>query len=265
LQGFDDSFRQAARRDFRTDAHGNIYLPVRVGSEGTEAPEKGQYAFLLPVRQAQFFQHHDQLIDSIVTGNLRMLDATLAEGLPGNSGWLSGGVWPWLGGVQAIARLLYDNPRGAVEMVYAVANHALPTGVWVEEQLPRDRGPGNSGDASNAEAAGVFFQAVRDLIAQERVDGLALLGGIPPEWIRPDKRISLDKSLTEFGPLTLTVTTDGSTVNIDMEPVDGHGKAGSPYVCLDAFAGYRFSNGNPLPLRWEGAWGQPIHLRLESF
>ncbi len=264
LKDFTRSFHAAARRDLRTDVHGNTYLPVRVGNEGTEAPEKGQYAFLLPVRQAGFFQQRDPLIDSIVTGNLHMLDATFAEGLPANSGWLSGAVWPWLGGVQAIARLVYGDRLGSIDMVYAVANHALPTGTWVEEQLPRALGSRTAGDASDAEASSVFFWSVRDLIAQERADGLALLAGVPSGWIFPGSSLSLTDALTEFGPVTITVSCSARSVSIDVSPIDGHGTKNSLYVCLDAFPGYRLSTGGATPSRVRGTWGKPLHILLEK-
>jgi len=266
---FDDfmnSFRRAARRDLRQDRRGNIFLPISVGDTTTHSPQKGQYAFLLPLRYAKFFHQHDALLDSIVSGNLAMLDATTKEGLITSSGWLNNGVWPWLGGIHGLTHELYGNHTRAHDLLYAYANHAAPAGTWVEEQHTRDVGTATAGDVSNAEASAVFIHLVRALLVRERLDDLELLAGVPPEWLGPNAKIELNEVWTDFGPVTLRVTiaADGKSATLFVAPIDGRDSAGKPVVDLQVLKklGFVSVTGATLPDQINGVWGKPIKLNL---
>jgi len=266
---FDDfmnSFRHAARRDLHKDRHGNIFLPISVGDTTTHSPQKGQYAFLLPLRYAKFFHQHDALLDSIVQGNLAMLDATTKEGLITSSGWLQNGVWPWLGGIHGVAHELFGNHERAHDLLYAYANHAAPVGTWVEEQHTRDTGTATAGDVSNAEASAVFIHLVRVLLIRESLDDLELLAGVPEEWLVPNAKIELNEVWTDFGPVTLrlTMAADGKSATLFVAPIDGNGSAGKPVVVLQALKklGFVAASGAALSDKLIGAWGKSIKLNL---
>jgi hypothetical protein len=265
---FMDSFRFAARRDMTKDGHGNLFLPMIVGDTSASVPQRGQYDFLLPLEYAKFFHQKDPLLDSIVNGNLGMLDATLKEGLIANSGWLDGGVWPWLGAAHGIAHNLVGNKSKATDLLYAVVNHASPVGTWVEEQQTRDAGPATAGDVSNAEASAVFVHFVRNLIARERGENLEMLTGVPPEWLVPGARIEVDSGFTEFGPLTLRlkISTDRKSADLFVSVPDGRGSAGRPIVFLQTLkeVGYVFDNGSPLPDVLDGSWGGELRMQFKK-
>jgi hypothetical protein len=265
---FMSSFRPAARRDLRQDRHGNVFLPISVGDTATHSPQKGQYAFLLPLRYAKFFHQHDALLDSIVSGNLAMLDATTQEGLITGSGWLNNGVWPWLGGIHGLAHELYGHHTRAHDLLYAYANHAAPVGTWVEEQHTRDIGTATAGDVSNAEASAVFIHLVRALLIRERLDDLELLAGVPPEWLVSNAKIALNEILTDFGPVTLrlTITADGKSATLVVAPIDGRDSAGKPVVVLQALKklGFVSASGEVLPDKIVGAWKKPMKIYLRK-
>ena len=265
---FMSSFRVAAQRDMRKDSHGHVFLPMIVGDTSANVPQRGQYDFLLPVRYGKFFHRDDSFLNSIVRGNLAMLDSTMKEGLITNSGWLANGVWPWLGGVHGIAHNLAGNRSNATDLLYAVANHGSPLGTWVEEQQPRDVGTATAGDVSNAEASAVFVHFVRNVIARERLENLELLTGIPSEWLVPNSRIELNNGFTEFGPVTLKLRTssDGKSVDLFVSAVDGRGSKGKPVVFLQTLkeSGYVLEDGSPLADVLEGSWGKELRLHFRK-
>jgi hypothetical protein len=265
---FMTSFRRAARRDLRKDRHGNLFLPISVGDTTTHLPQKGQYAFLLPLRYAKFFHRHDALLDSVVAGNLAMLEATMHEGLITSSGWLHNGVWPWLGGIHGIAHELFGNHARAHDLLYAYANHAAPVGTWVEEQHTRDAGNATAGDVSNAEASAVFVHLVRILLVRERLDDLELFAGVPEAWLVPNARIELNAIATDFGPVTLrlTISADGQLATLFVAPIDGRGSAGKPVVVLQALKklGFVSAAGAALPDKIAGVWKKPMKIYLRK-
>lgn len=254
------AFKYAARRDLHRDARGNVFLPVMVGDTATALPQQGQFAFLLPLRYGAFFTQMDPLIDSVVNGNLAMLDSSSREGLIVSSGWVRDGVWPWLGGIHGIAHNLRGHAQRAVELLYAYANHASPAGTWMEEQQLRSVGSRTGGDGSDAEASAVFVHLVRSLIVMERAADLELLPALPLHWLAPGAHIEINGGLTEFGPLTLKlgVSNDGTHGSLEVSPVDGRGSNGKIRVDLRALkeVGFLGAEQQPLPdlLDWE--WGR---------
>jgi hypothetical protein len=151
------------------------------------------------------------------------------------------------------------DPARAVDLLYAYADHASPTGVWVEEQLPREKGPGTTGDVSNAEAGAVFLHLARYLLATERKDGLELFRGLPVHWARPGAAVALRGILTEFGPLTVELRTGERTATLYVAPIDGRGAPGGPYLTTGALrrAGFTDDQGKTLPERIRWQWGKP--------
>ena len=155
--------------------------------------------------------------------------------------------------------------RRAMELLYAYANHASPTGVWVEEQLPRVIGPGTAGDVSDAEASAVFIHLARYLLATERKDGLELLGGIPESWLRPGAVVALRNTLSEFGWLTFELRVDRETAVLTVAPIDGHKSGGRPFVSTRACrgAGFTLADGRPLPERLSWEWQKSYRVELK--
>jgi hypothetical protein len=255
LQGFSSAFALAARRDILRDHFGNPFLPVGVGDTAISVPQRGQFSLLLPMHFASFFDAPGSLTDSLARMNLIMLENYLSQGLIRGSGWMPQGLWPWLGGVLGMAHQRIGDSRRAVELLYAYANHAAPTGVWVEEQLPRAIGPGTAGDVSDAEASAVFIHLTRYLLATERKDGLELLGGVPEAWLRPGAVVGLRNTLSEFGPLTFEFCVDQESAVLTVAPIPGHRAPGRPYLFTRALrgAGFTLPDGRPLPdrLHWE--------------
>jgi hypothetical protein len=266
LNGFLASFESAARRDLRSDRFGCPYLPVGVGDTNRADPQLGQFSIILPARYSRFDSPSGPLLDSLVRMNLAMLDGYLRQGLVVSTGWLRDGVWPWMGGGMGMTHQRLGNADRALDFLRAFANHASPTGVWVEEQLIREAGSRSTGDASNAEASAVFLHLVRYLIAAEKGDDFEFLGGLSPDWLRPGNVTAIRNGLSEFGPfsLNLEVSRDGRSARLRVSPIDGRGSPGNPLCILRVLSECGFTNedGSPLPAQITWPWKSGLDLRF---
>jgi hypothetical protein len=268
-QLYDDfaaAYEKAARRDLRTDSHGTPYLPILVGDTSARPPQLGQCSFLLPVRYGSFFHRSDDLSLRVLQGTLTMLDSTTVQGLVQSSGWLAGGVWPWLGGAHGIAHLITGNPRRAQELLYAFARHATPLGTWVEEQPPAGKGTQYTGDASNSQAGAVFVHLVRDMFVLERGGTLEFLSGIPRWWYTGGAEITLREGQTLLGPVNVRVAINPpcSVATVDIRTPAATGRGPRPRVHLQPLMdqGFIQKNGMSLPSVLEVSWGDTLHLDL---
>ena len=265
LESLATAWKKAAARDMATDRFGNRYLPITMGDTSRTTPQRGQYAFLFPFPYGHFFLQPDSLVQALIRGNLAMLDSTRREGLVAGSGWLADGIWSWLGGIHGIAHDLAGNASRASELLYAFANHATPTGVWVEEQAVKGMGERTTGDESDAEASAVFLYHVRRLVVRERMQNLEFLAGIPDTWLRPGSITELNQVVTEYGPLSLrlAISPDGSHADLRLSPIDGRGSRGTPVIFLENLkqAGFTYADGRALPDRLTGAWGKGLNVQ----
>ncbi len=210
------TFRRAAERDGRLDAHGNRYVPISMKPQTKVSPQKAQWAFLHAVFPGKVFAHNEPL----VLGNLAMLRAVECEGLVRDTGWVAHGVWNYFGSFYAHAWLWQGHGQKAAETLYAFANHASPLLCWREEQMPQGEGSAHCGDMPHNWASAEFIRLVRHLLVLERGDELHLCEGLPAAWIQPGKTIRAKDILTEFGPMALELRTaaDGSKVHLALDP-----------------------------------------------
>jgi hypothetical protein len=264
---FMPAWERAARRDIRLDRNGLPFLPVGVGDTSTTAPQRGQYAILFPARFSPLFRRPGSLADSVIRMNLGMMDHYAREGMVAGSGWLEGGLWPWLGQLQGTVWTLVGHPDRGYDFLYASANHASTAGTWVEEQLPRDLGPRTTGDFADAEASAVFLHLVQILIATEVGDTLHLLRDMPPGWLRPGSRVELDNVVTDLGRVhfRLEIFRNGRTAVITNAPVKDGGRP--PHMVLDLLplsrAGFSAPDGSRLPEHFDIRTDRPWRIALE--
>jgi hypothetical protein len=260
------AFRRAAARDMQVDAHGNAFLPIRMQFDpATDPAPAGQTVFSYIAYPARLFDKHDPLVE----GNFGMLmDAPREEGLVLSTGWLTGGLQPFIENTRASARVWRGETDEVVEVLYSIANHAAPTHVYVEEQLPGTGPRKTTGDVPHSSASAEFVNLIRYMLALEDGDQLHLMKAIPPGWIRPGSRLHMDDLPTEFGRLTysLEVSSDGSTATLRVEPVAGNDPVGGLLIHLDALraAGFRSADGNPLPDRIGLNWGRGLEWSLHQ-
>jgi len=210
------TFRRAAERDMKTDAHGNRYLPIRMVDDENVAPQKAQWAFLHAVFPGKVFAPDDPL----VRGNLAMLEANEREGLVFGTGWLSDGLWNYFGSFYGHAWLWAGRGQKAAGALYAFGNHASPLLAWREEQLPQGGGERICGDMPHNWASAEFLRLTRHLLVLKRGRELHLLEGLPPAWIVPGESVRVRDVLTEFGPISFELRTaaDGSHALLDLVP-----------------------------------------------
>ena len=91
---FSAAFQKYSTRDLRPDAHGNRYLPVRVGLTGPDPlPQVAQWGVL----EHHLFGEGLPLDSELLRGSLAMLEATEVEGLVPGTGWMRDGIWVGFG------------------------------------------------------------------------------------------------------------------------------------------------------------------------
>lgn len=260
------AFRRAAARDMRQDEHGNWFLPIRMNYDPEQhVPQRSQVITCHTIYPGRLFDEDGLLVD----GTLDMLRAAKsAQGLPVSIGWLDGAVWAEVGLTCAQAYLWSGEVERAQKLLYTSANHAAPTMIWVEEQMPGESSQRTGGDVPHGNASAELVNLTRYLIAMERDDALELLRGVPASWIRPGAEIRLNDVRTLFGPLTLelTITDDGERGQLTVAPVGTPGTDSGPVVYLLALkqAGYVAADGSTLPDRWGGAWGKTIRISFRK-
>ena len=213
---FLSTFRRAAARDMRTDAHGNRYLPTRMQYDSAILPQKAQWAFLHAVFPGKVFGAGD----SLVQGNMAMLRAVEREGLVQDTGWLKDGLWTYFGSFYAHAWLWLGDSDKAARTLYAFANHASPLLAWREEQMPVGQGDQTVGDMPHNWASAEFIRLVRHSLILERGNELHLFEGVPARWAAPGAVIRARDIATEFGPMSLEfrVAKDGTSGIFKLTP-----------------------------------------------
>lgn len=217
------SLIQAMERDLQYDKNGIRFLPPVVGAQNPAVPQLGSYGFIWPAKYSHFMHDTSTLLGSVTDINLNYYESQLSQGLLSGAGWLSGGLWHWLSAMHGSVQLEHGWRDKGIETLYALSNHASPTGVWVEEQLPAHLGNRTTGDISNAQSSAAYYMFVRDLIAFETSEDIILFRGVPKQWVEAGKSTKLHNSYTMFGQLDvdlettpdnmiLTVTVDASAL-----------------------------------------------------
>lgn len=215
---FYKAFQQAAKRDSMVDAFGNSYVPVTMKGDVPQLPQRGAWAFMHSVYPGKVYEKNDPLL----LGMMNMLDSAQREGTVYGTGWLAHGIWSYFASFYAHAHLWQGHGNKAAATLYAFANHAAPTGVWVEEQYPvgQMRGEDDWGDMPHNWASAEFIRLVRHLLILERDNELHLLEGMPSTWTLPGAETRVDNVATSFGPISLEVkvAADNKTAWININP-----------------------------------------------
>ncbi|MCC6123382.1 MAG: hypothetical protein IT426_00320 [Pirellulales bacterium] len=220
------AFRDCAKRDLKTDAHGNPYLAILIPPKNPppdakktddDIPCKAQWAFCHGVYPGQLFAKDDPL----VAGNLAMLGAFEKEGMVATTGWITKGIWNYFASFYGHALLWQGQGQKAAEVLYAFANHAAPLLVWIEEQGFKNEPILECGDCPHNWASAEFIRLAVHLLALDRGKQMHLFEGLPKPWTAPGMVTKLDKISTPFGPLTfsLAIAEDGATATLNVEPL----------------------------------------------
>lgn len=93
-----------------------------------------------------------------------------------------------------------------LDLVDSVASLATSTGQWPEAIHPRTGG-GCMGDGHHVWAAAEWVLMIRNFFVREEKDRLVLCGGIPTRWLTATAPVTFGPALTEFGSISLTLTT----------------------------------------------------------
>ncbi|MFH0925435.1 MAG: hypothetical protein V1872_07360 [bacterium] len=125
------------------------------------------------------------------------------------------GINPYLT-LHIAQALLRAGDKRFFDLMTTIANLASSTGQWPEAIHPRLR-TGCMGDCQHVGAAAEWIIMVRNcLIREEETDWkLILCSGVPLKWLRRSITISFNHAPTSFGPLSLSVISDGEEVAIN--------------------------------------------------
>ena len=91
-------------------------------------------------------------------------------------------------------------------LIDAVAALATPTGQWPEAIHPRTGG-GCMGDGHHVWASAEWVLMIRNCFVREEGARLILCAGIPERWLDQDEQIFFGPAPTEFGTVTLTLSS----------------------------------------------------------
>ncbi|MFI0454255.1 hypothetical protein [Actinomadura sp. 6N118] len=176
-------------------------------------PETATWAFCHAIWPGEVFAPGEPIVADL----LALFDARDGEqGIPATTGWLPyRAVWTYAASFAAHAWLAQGRPDKAADYLYAFANHAHPTRVWREEQpLTGSDLMQICGDMPHNWAAAEFIRLVRHLLVLERGDALELLPGTPPHWLSPGSRITVERTPTRFGRISLDVAAGEADVDL---------------------------------------------------
>jgi len=210
------TFRRAAERDTRTDAHGNHYLPIRMRFDEHIPPQKAQWAFLHSLFPGKVFAADDPLAQ----GNMAMLKAVEKQGLVQDTGWLKDGIWTYFGSFYGHAWLWLGEGDKAARTLYAFGNHASPLLAWREEQMPVGQGDQVVGDMPHNWSSAEMIRLVRHSLILERGTEVHLFEAMPAKWAGPGAVTRVRDIATEFGPVSFEfrVARDGASGTLKLTP-----------------------------------------------
>lgn len=216
---FLSAFNKNRQRDQRRDAAGNLYLPVRVGFKGEDPiPQLTQWAFMDAHLNGEGWLPSDH---EIVRGSLALLESVEKQGMPVSMGWMPNGNWAGMGMFYAFQPLILNRPDKTADILYAAANHASRVGTWVEEQSLVGAPLKLAGDQPHCFAAAMMPHLSASMLAYDRMNTVHLLGAVPAEWLKAGAVNRLDQWHTGAGTVTLalTVSADGKTATLQVEPI----------------------------------------------
>ncbi|MCA9398362.1 MAG: hypothetical protein KC618_01350 [Candidatus Omnitrophica bacterium] len=122
------------------------------------------------------------------------------------------GINPYLTLHMAQVLLMLNDPR-YLDLMTAIARFSTDTGVWAEAMHPRTKG-GCMGDCQHVWAAAEWVMMIHHCFIREEGEKLVLCSGIPEEWIKDEKMISLGPVRTRHGKLALDIILSQDTIEI---------------------------------------------------
>lgn len=209
------TFLEVTTKNMKKDAFGNSYLPARASTEKRPVAQKMQWSFLNAVYPGKIFD----LNHPILTGNFRMLERTVEEGLLVNTGPDNNTIVLSAASDYGHALQWAGKAQEATNLVYALANHAAPNFAWFGQQSVQASAERiTTGDMPNCRVAADFIRMVRHILVMERSNELHLFEGVPQSWTKPGMEIKLENVLTDFGLLnfSINISNDGSVATLTM-------------------------------------------------
>lgn len=250
----EEVMKACIRRDMRTTPEGLPYLPLSMADNPVYKPQTGVQTICRVAFHGAF-----SLDDPIMKATADLLDSVDdREGLPECTGWRADqSIYIYAAGRFGQQMLLTGRPQKAVDYLYAFANHASPAGVWREEQPVKDTPCAEvCGDMPHNWASVEFIRLVRTLVLLEWDGGMALLPGLPEEWLPTEEcDLLLERTPTAYGKVTLHMTKVAQGYRLCVAREAGNQE---PRYAAIRWATAPRLNGRVLESVSEGYWRLPV-------
>ncbi len=249
-----DVLQVCMKRDRKKTPEGLTYLPLSMASRHPYKPQTGVQTLCRVAFHGAF-----SLDDPIIGETADLLcSIDRREGLPESTGWRADqSLYAYAAGRFGELMLLAGRPEKAVDYLYAFANHASPAGTWREEQPVKETTCAEiCGDMPHNWASVEFIRLVRTLLVLEWDGGMALLPGLPKEWLPTAERdLLLTDTPTAYGKVTLHLTKSqkGYCLEVQRKP----GNQEPRYVTVRWPSAPRL-DGELLEKAGEGCWRLPL-------
>ena len=201
---FTAAIRESIQRSVKLESTSPPYLPAM-----PTYPQGAYSQTFLAIYPTQLYAPDDPLVSGLLT----RMEREEKQGLPTNVAWAGyAGVWPGEAMNMAETYVLRGEVEKAKDMLLAALNHSYTTNVFKEEILvdvnlpracetPHSQHSNMQGTGDQPEAWGNanYVNLLRDMLLQERDDGLHLLAGLPHDWLLPGQSIEVERAPVTTG------------------------------------------------------------------
>ncbi len=268
------AFDEAARQEMVKDLRGFSYLPILMHNDPDwklpdpwqrPRPQTAQW----PVSHAIFPGSIFGKDDPIVRGHIALMQASTAEDVPAETGWLRHeSLWTY--NAPFVAQVyLWSGLRDWAERTFTgFLNHASPLLAWREEQPLQEASVSQFwGDMPHNWASAECVRYLRHRLVLEDEDRLRLLEGVLPSKLADRRAFSLTATPTRFGRVSLAAEPAGREGWQIRFRREGSRVPGTVELCADLLSGrklrlegatYRLSAGrlliDPEKAEWKLSW-----------
>jgi len=212
------AFDEAAKQEMVRDERGFSYLPILMRDDPDwklpdpwqrPRPQTAQW----PVSHAVFPGSIFAKDDPIVRGHIALMQASTAEDVPAETGWLHHeSLWTYNAPFVAQVYLWAGLREWAERTFTGFLNHASPLLAWREEQPLQQAAVSQFwGDMPHNWASAECVRYLRHRLVLEDEDRLRLLDGISPSALARRQAFSLAGTPTRFGRISLAAEPSGKT------------------------------------------------------
>lgn len=202
-----EGFLRWTERDMKVTEGGSRYFPMCMENVPANKPQTANWAYAHAIYPGEVLGADDEYVSDFLS---LMDEVDDEQGIPKETGWTKDqSLWGYSSMFYAQVWLYAGRPDKAIDYLYAFANHAAPSRVWIEEQYFKDSHSNeHGGDMPHNWASAEFIRLVRHLLVMEKGEDLVVFPGLPDEWLPDDTPLVLENTPTRYGLITLELHRD---------------------------------------------------------